>query len=694
MAVSCLVYNWCAMSDILFKFARKFRPDLDKLSGQQRLGGVADVVSLVFSLPLLAVGLVWLARLSNWEAARQQWAFLILMAVLIIAFNRLSFYVVTEIRAGGYANSQGALDGLALWGAALMVGPVAIWLDVLWNLGNFINNLRTSRTVAATWSQLRQAITTVASSVLSTLVGLEVYFILGGEIPIHGLEIRQFTAALVGIMAQLGVTILVHGGYIGYVIWALKRVMQTPIRWVVQFFGLALALPSLANPFGILMAGLYVEGGVGVLIFLMIGLLLVALLARRLSRAAEVSRQQSRQLEELEKLGRAIINAPPDASTLPEILKTHVPLMFATRGIAIWTKERGLLLHEPVDWETSIEPIWKWLQRYRETKAFLAEESLPWQPKPAPHEPLLIAPILNGISGETEGCVYLELQTLAVPWDVRSVASLLPAVQSLSAQVASACHQAHIYAEMLAGQKMGQELALARRIQESFLPEHIPQLPGWHIAAALEPARQMAGDFYDFIELPEGRLGILIADVADKGLGPAMYMALSRTLIRTYARQFPQQPAQVFATVNQRILQDARANLFVTVFYGVLDPAVGLLTYANAGHTPPYLVNSTTGIQTLRNTGMPLGIDEESVWSQETVVLNSGDVLLLYTDGVTDAQNSQGEFIDRKSILDIASDCPGKPVEQIRRDILEVVHEFIGEAPRFDDITLVILVRD
>jgi serine phosphatase RsbU (regulator of sigma subunit) len=510
----------------------------------------------------------------------------------------------------------------------------------------------------------------------------------------RGLVLGQIIPAMVGMLVQFLVTVLVHGGYIGYVVWALRNVMHTPTSRAVNFFVLAMALPALANPFGILAAGLYLEDGISLFLFDMIGLLLVALLARRLSQAAEASRQQSRQLEELEKLGRAIINAPPDGSELPEILKTHVPLMFASRGIAIWTVSRGLLLHEPADWEMDVQPVWQWLQRYPETRAILSDQSIPWQTKPSAHEPLLVAPIQNVDSGQPEGLVYLELQTLAVAWDVRSVASLLPAVQSLSAQVASACQQARAYAETLSTQKMVQELALARRIQDSFLPEHIPQVPGWQIAASLEPARQMAGDFFDFIELPDGRLGVLIADVADKGLGPAMYMALSRTLIRTFAIQIPDQPAQVLATVNQRILDDARANLFVTVFYGVLDPSSGLLTYANAGHTPPYLLNANPGVQTLRNTGMPLGIDEDSTWTQETVVIHPGDVLLLYTDGVTDAQNSQGEFIDRKAILNITSHSLGQPVEHIHQAILQVVHDFVGDAPRFDDITLVIIGRD
>jgi len=682
------------MADIFYQVARKLRPDLETLSGQRRMSGVADIVSLFFSLPLFIISLVWLIAASDWEIIIQNWMLVLLLAALIILFNRFSFYVITEIRSGGYANSSGAFDGTVLWTAVLILGPVAIWLDVIWNLASFLRDIPKTRTPGARWSQVRVSITSIASSVLSLLIGLKVYALLGGKIPISGLVFAQIIPALAGMVIQFVVAVLVYSGYIGYVIWALSRVMQTTPGQAVRFFILALALPALAHPFGILGAGLYIVHGAGVLIFLMIGLMLVAVLARRLSQAVEASRQQARQLDGLEKLSRAILNAPPDASTLSEILKEHLPIMFATRGIAVWTSERGILLHEPTDWEFDITPVWNWMQNNRETKTFLGGIPVPWSGQPTDHEPLIIAPILNVISGEAEGCVYLELQTLAVQWDERAVTSLLPAVQTLSAQIASACHQAHVYAETLAAQKTKQELTLARRIQDSFLPDQIPQLPGWQITATLEPARQMAGDFYDFIELPEGRLGIIIADVADKGLGPALYMALSSTLIRTFAQQFGGEPAAVLTAANQRILRDARANLFVTVFFGVLDPATGLLTYANAGHTPPYLVSVNPGVTTLRNTGMPLGIDEESTWNEETVHLHTGDVLLLYTDGVTDAQNSRGEFIDRNEILDITSCCTGQSVDQISQAILEKLHRFVGDAPRFDDITLVILSRE
>jgi serine phosphatase RsbU (regulator of sigma subunit) len=243
-------------------------------------------------------------------------------------------------------------------------------------------------------------------------------------------------------------------------------------------------------------------------------------------------------------------------------------------------------------------------------------------------------------------------------------------------------------------QKTLQELSLARTIQASFLPETIPDLPGWQLSAILEPARQVAGDFYDFIHLPDGKLGILIADVADKGLGAALYMALSSTLIRIFAVEYYRDPALVLRTVNQHILRNARANLFVTVFFGVLDPTNGVLSYANAGHNPPYIFSAENGIKTLNNTGMPLGIDEDNNWGQDEVSILPGEMLLLYTDGVTDAQNDNGEFIDRKVIVSTAQQNMSKSTQDVLQSIMNRVHNFVGDAPRFDDITLVILGRE
>lgn len=685
------------MEDKLARLAQKLRPDLETLSGQPRLGGVADVITLLYMIPLAVAGLIWLVIVSDWQVLRQWWGILFLSLVLMYLFNRFSFFLITEIRSGGYANSQGALDDMVQWSAILLVGPTAIWLELFSALAGLFSGLRRINTVGGRWNQVRIFTANLASNVLSALMALQIYRWLGGEIPLNGLSLRTLLIGLAAMAVQVVFRLILYGGYIGYVLWGLKTALGADPRPALFFFLYAFLLPALANPFAILAAGLYIREGLFAYLFDMVGLLLVALLARRLSQAAEVSRQQARQLERLEQLGRAILNAPPDASTLPELLREHIPNMFAARGVAIWLKPNRLLLSDPQNWSAPLSVIWEWLHTQSEGASFLADEQLPWEKERSSHAPLVVTPILNVETGHPFGMVYLELQTLAIPWTKQALLAIVPAVQSLSAQVASALHQARVYQESLEMQKTLQELRLARQIQASFLPQGVPHLAGWQLAATLEPARQISGDFYDFINLPEGRLGILIADVADKGLGPALYMALSRTLMRSYAEQYPDDPAAVLEASNRRILSDARANLFVTVFYGVLDPSTGCLVYANAGHTPPYLLHpgaEGAEVQTLRNTGMPLGIDEYGTWKRETVEIQPGDVLLLYTDGVTDAQNTQGEFIDRRFIVEIGSQNLGRPVHELQDAILAAVHHFVGAAPRFDDLTMVILGRE
>ncbi len=534
----------------------------------------------------------------------------------------------------------------------------------------------------------------MVSDVLVTLLALSVYRGVGGVIPIPNYSIHSILPGLLAIAIQYVGTFLVYSGYIVYIIWSLDRVLLIPTRPAITFFLTALTLPILANPFGILAAGIYAREGILAFFFIIFGLLLTAVLARRLSQAAEYSRQQSRQIEALEKLGRDILASPPDGSQLATVLKQNVPAMFPSRFLLIWTVSRGLLLQEPEGSLVDYELPWQWLKEKNEPYFSVPGTPPPWNQMFTYSGPVILCPIKDVDTGQPIGEVFIELQTLAIPWDARAVRRQVPAVQSLAAQVASAIHQAHVYTDTIAMQKTLQELSLAHSIQASFLPASLPEIPGWQLAATLEPARQIAGDFYDFIHLPEGRLGVLIADVADKGLGSALYMALSSTLIRTFADQYHRDPALVLKTANQQILRNARANLFVTVFFGVLDPASGRLLYANAGHNPPYLFGQQNGLQVLNNTGMPLGVDEDNEWGQNEVVISKGEILLMYTDGVTDAQNSDGEFIDRKIILSALQQNLGRSVPEIQKSILDKVHRFVGEAPRFDDLTLVILGRE
>ena len=238
------------------------------------------------------------------------------------------------------------------------------------------------------------------------------------------------------------------------------------------------------------------------------------------------------------------------------------------------------------------------------------------------------------------------------------------------------------------------ELALAGRVQAMMLPQ-VPALPGWQLAAVLMPARQTAGDFYDLIPLRDGRLGIAIADVADKGMGAALYMALSRTLIRTHATLNPGDPARVLAEANRGMLRDAPAGLFVTTFYGVLDPVAGELLYCNAGHPPPFVLRSGTGaLEELTRTGMALGASPDEVWRAERLRIAPGDLLVCYTDGLPDAQNGRQTFFGRQRALDVVRSHARGTAPEVQEALVEAVNAFVGAEPQFDDLTLVVLKRE
>jgi len=394
------------------------------------------------------------------------------------------------------------------------------------------------------------------------------------------------------------------------------------------------------------------------------------------------------QAKKLERLAHAIINAPPDASTLPELLSEHIPAMFPHCRVGIRIFPEQTALHHPADWPSVPEPIWEWLLSTSEAHSFSPGAILPWGGSQLASDALVIAPIVGIERPEPVGGIYISRSQ-----DPDTVDDLLPVAKSLAAQISSALHSAQVYAQTLAHETVARELAMAGQIQASFLPSELPDVAGWQLAATLKPAREISGDFYDFIPLPHGRLGIVIADVSDKGMGAALYMALSSTLFRTYATEYHTRPELVLSIANGRILSDARAGLFVTVFYGILDPATGTLTYCNAGHNPPYLLSAQDRdtVQTLPKTGMVLGVVEDATWKKETVRLAPGDVLVLYTDGVTDAEDEQGTFFGLERLLQIAQANLGRSAQDTQDALLAGVHEFMGDAPQFDDITLVIV---
>lgn len=244
--------------------------------------------------------------------------------------------------------------------------------------------------------------------------------------------------------------------------------------------------------------------------------------------------------------------------------------------------------------------------------------------------------------------------------------------------------------------EMAREMVDAGKIQADIMQAEPPVIPGWDVAAALLPARETSGDFYEFIPLTPNKWGIFAADVTDKGMGAALLMALTSTLVRTYAPRYPTLPALTLGSVSERILSDTRGGMFVTAFFGILETHTGRFTYANGGHPPGYLVSLKRGresLERLTRTGMALGVSEETSWKQKQVRIEPGDALVLYTDGITESTNPAGQPYGEDRLLEVLLAKAISPAARIRDAILEELHRYVGNRPRQDDIALLVIKR-
>ena len=266
-------------------------------------------------------------------------------------------------------------------------------------------------------------------------------------------------------------------------------------------------------------------------------------------------------------------------------------------------------------------------------------------------------------------------------------------VTSIAQQVVLSIQNEHLQLETVVRERLEHEVELARQIQKTFLPEHLPEISGWDLAATWLTARQVGGDFYDVIELPGGRLGLLIADVSDKGMPAALFMALTRTLIRAVVYN-TLSPAEALQRVNALIIPDNRESMFVTAVYGVLSLGNGEFTYANAGHNPPvWKSGAGKKLEFLHRTGPALGIIEDLAMEQRTITLGLDDLLFLYTDGLTEAFSPEDEIFGDERLQQALNLAKTSSATQVL-DALEVaVNKFMDPLPAADDLTMLALKR-
>src|ERR671915_1029941 len=240
-------------------------------------------------------------------------------------------------------------------------------------------------------------------------------------------------------------------------------------------------------------------------------------------------------------------------------------------------------------------------------------------------------------------------------------------------------------------ERVEQELRVARSIQQASLPEEVPTLKGWQITPYYRPARDVGGDFYDFFELDEGRLGLVMGDATGKGVPAALVMASARSMLRAVARASEYSPGDVLGRVNNTLVYDMPPNMFVTCFYCILDPRSGTLSYANAGHDLPY-VHHGDGAEELRARGMPLGLMPGMSYEQKEVVLDAGVSVLLYSDGLVEAHDPKGEMFGFPRLRALIAEHAEEAA--LGDYLLEELYSFVGEGwEQEDDITLLTLRR-
>lgn len=300
---------------------------------------------------------------------------------------------------------------------------------------------------------------------------------------------------------------------------------------------------------------------------------------------------------------------------------------------------------------------------------------------------VLCVPLM--LKGASIGVIYVDNRLQAGIFTSDDLELLV----AISSNAAIAIENARLYQVAVEKGRLERELQVAREVQSSLIPRRLPEIAGWEFAASWQPAREVSGDFYDYVQPDPSRIGVVIADVSDKGMGAALFMALTRSIVRASATA-SKFPDQCIAHANRLICADAVNAMFVTLFYAQLDPETGECQYVNAGHNPPLLYDSRrNALVELTRTGMALGVDDSLQFKRGAVRIAPGDSILLYTDGVTEATNAEDQEFGTERLRRLVNANSREPAIITVQAIKQSLRDFAGPTPQMDDITLVAIKR-
>lgn len=272
-------------------------------------------------------------------------------------------------------------------------------------------------------------------------------------------------------------------------------------------------------------------------------------------------------------------------------------------------------------------------------------------------------------------------------------AKRLELIRGVAQQTTLAIQNERLKQEMVGRERMEREFQLARQIQQAFLPENLPEHDNWQISRLWQTAREVGGDFYDIFETKDNRIALVIADVADKGMPAALYMTVTRTLIRA-TLQSTVSPGKVLARVNDLLESESRNGMFVTAILALLDPKSGILEYANAGHNLPLLIHANPPkITSLEKDGIALGVLAQAEYKDKKITLKPGETLLFYTDGVTEAFSAEGELFSEPRLVDALLKSTATSADQLLSSIDDLIQDFRNGEPPSDDLTMIAIRR-
>jgi len=260
----------------------------------------------------------------------------------------------------------------------------------------------------------------------------------------------------------------------------------------------------------------------------------------------------------------------------------------------------------------------------------------------------------------------------------------------IAIQSAQTIENARLYEEERKLLDLEKDLKVASHIQQALLPDANPTIEGIEIFGQWIPAKEVGGDYYDFIQIDDSHLGIAIADVSGKGTSAALIMANLQACLRGQAL-INRSVRDTVTKINFMLSRSMDMGKFITLVYGILDTKEKILTYSNAGHNYPFLLDREGGVEILEKGGTVLGAFDDFVYEEETIKLNSGDLLLLYTDGITEAMNEKDEMFEEERLLNLLKENRGISAQELSQKIVDSVLSFQGSTPQSDDLTLVLL---